>query len=264
MKRTIAALVILFAVQVQAFAAIGDISCFGTAVNGWCFKGTGHLLPNVSNRDNIGSSANRIANGYFTNLTVYGTLTPTAISYVYDNLNVNYQMAAGSVAVSGASVLHAVTGTTGVFTGTFNAAGQSTFGAAATLSTITVLGAAQFAASVAAPAHTGATLALTGAANIAGQLTFGAAATLSTCTVGGACSFAGTPTVPALNIAGTGAILMGNMTSTQISAATPGQAHGACVFNSTLDTVCCSSGAAVGAFILPKSTSTTSVPVACY
>ena len=73
----------------------------------------------------------------------------------------------------------------------------------------------------------------------------------------------GTVSATSVNITGSGQLLLGNATSAQIAAITPGQAHGATIFNSTIDAVCYSTAIAPGAWILPK-ISTAAASVSCW
>jgi hypothetical protein len=119
------------------------------------------------------------------------------------------------------------------------------------------------------------TLAASGAANITGELTWGAAATKSTATVLGALTIpagfqaasvlaGGAVTGATINISGSGQLLMGNATAAELADLVPGQAHGAQIYNSTDDTVCYSSAAAAGSWILPRGPAKDSAMVSCY
>ena len=135
---------------------------------------------------------------------------------------------------------------------TLDVTGNFTSGAAGYKSTNTASsGAWAFPAGVAIlGALTGNTLAMTGAGDIAGQFTWGTAGTKSTGTVTGGLSIAGTLTTIAVNISGSGQLLMGNATSAALAALAPGQAKGALLINSTTGNLVMSTGTAVGAWVL--------------
>ena len=136
---------------------------------------------------------------------------------------------------------------------------------AANLVAITGAGAISAQSLSASGAMSMASLAVSGASH------FGAANTVSTVTAAGdisaghnlsaanSISAGGSVTAAAVNISGSGQLLLGNATSAGIAAMVPGQAAGALIFNSTLGALCQSTGTAVGAFVYSTATAT-----ACY
>jgi len=130
--------------------------------------------------------------------------------------------------------------------------------------TAAISGAANVGSLVSAGAISGTTLGASGAATIVGAAYIGAANTVSTITAAGAATFPGAVTAAAVNISGSGQLLMGNATATQLATLVPGQAKGAQIYNSTDDTVCYSSAAVAGSWVLPRGPAKDSALVSCY
>lgn len=97
-----------------------------------------------------------------------------------------------------------------------------------------------------------------------GDVNVGTGVSMSTIAAAGSISTPGALNAGTVNIAGSGQLLMGNATAAQLATLVPGQAHGAQIYNSTDDTVCYSSAAVAGSWILPRGPAKDSAMVSCY
>lgn len=73
-----------------------------------------------------------------------------------------------------------------------------------------------------------------------------------------------TMTAAAFNVTGSGQVALGNTTSLLIVDLVPYQAHGATVFNATIDAVCYSTSAVAGSWVLPRGPAVDSALVPCW
>ncbi len=186
-------------------------------------------------------------------LTVSGRINPYSTgTFTADNVSATY----GVAAATGAFSAGVTVGTTLVVTGAGSAATINTGQGAYELYKMNQNVSMDASPTFVAVAHTGA---ITGATTIAvqGAAYFGsnANATVSTITAAGAASFAGsvtsagTLTGAALNISGSGQVLLGNATSTEIKLLAPGQAKGAMIINSTTGLLCISTATVAGSWV---------------
>ena len=178
--------------------------------------------------------------GSLLTLASTSSLVQTNVNLTEQNLTATYGVAAATAVISntGATALTVaggITAGTGVV-GIVDANGKipalnSTYLASLSGSSLTTLTAANIAAGSLASGVIASSYAVTSPLTAASG------------------SFTGAITAAAVNVSGSGQVLLGNATSTEIKALAPGQAKGAMILNSTTGLLCISTATVAGSWV---------------